>query len=319
MPQELMGQEVVGLSFETTIGTYGGTPLKWIPVRSESLAVVEDKTYRQNLRANVDRRINNQGPYHIEGDIEFEVTADVLVYILYLCRMTPSRTGAGPYTYTFAPAQSGRPSTAATGVTVRRTGSFLIGRSARPFGYLGCSVSQLAFSYDNFTLICTASIIGMAEAQQTIPAQTWPTSLPYGPVQNTVELPSASARGDVSSLSFTINDNGQAEQRINGTRAAAFTRWADREVTLNMEFDFDALTDYNAFLGQTVQNLIVKSSRVPASDEVKFTFNNTVMDTYVPGGGGGQGDLIMATADMHATVDTLDPYSIAVGTAEVIT
>lgn len=319
MGQELMGQEIVGLAFETTIGTAVVPPLKWIPVRSESLQVVEDKSYRQNLRASVDRRASNQGPYHVEGDIEFEVTADVLVYFLYLARMTPSVTGTTDKTYTFAPATVARPTTAASGTTLRRTATFLVGRSARPFGYLGCSVSQLAFSYDNMTLICTASIVGMSEAQQSISAQTWPTSLPYGPVQNTVEIPSASARSDIASLSFTINDNGSAENRLNGARSAAFTRWGEREVTLSAEIDFDALTDYNAFLNQTVQNLIIKSSRSAVNDQVKFTFNNTIIDGYTVGGGGGQGDLLMATAELHATGGTTDIYAIELLTTEAIT
>jgi Phage tail tube protein len=318
--QQVIGQEAIGVAFETTVGTAVTPPLKWIPLRSESLQQVEDKPYRQNLRASVDRVLSNQGPYHIEGDIEFEVTADTLVYILYLSRMLPSRTGAGPYTYTFAPSSAGRPTTAASGVTVARTGTFLIGRSsANAFIYSGCSVSQLAFSFDNLTLICTASIIGTTVATGSLSAQTWPTTLPYGVAQNTVELPSATPRADVASWNITINDNGAAEDRLDGTRSAAFTRWGEREVSFSGEIDFDALTDYNAFIAATSQSMIVKSSRVSASDEVKFTLNNTVFDTFSIGGSGGQGDLVMASVDGHATLGSTDPYSISIGTTEVIT
>jgi len=54
---EIGGQGTVGVAFETTVGTFVA-PTKWIPIRSESLQLVEDKIYRMNIRQMIE--------YHVE-------------------------------------------------------------------------------------------------------------------------------------------------------------------------------------------------------------------------------------------------------------
>lgn len=317
MALEIGGQGVVGIAFETVFGTYVA-PTKWIPIRSEGLQLIEDKNYRMNIRGIADRTSGAQGNTRVEGDIEFEVTRENLLYFLYASRFTPVKTGAGPaYTYTFKNAHVARATTAA-GAGNRKSLSILTGRGSRPFGYTGLVVSQFAFTFDNEMLVCTASLIGMDEAQQTIPAQTWPTSEPYGSLNNSVRIPTASPRTDINTFSMTINDNGSAEHRMDGTRGPSFIRWGEREVTLSGEHDFDTLGDYNAFRNQTVQEITVLCSRAAADDQITFTFEATIQDSYAVNLSS-LGDLVTASFDYHAFYGSEEPVTIEVKTTENVT
>lgn len=316
MSNDLQGQGVLGIAFETAIGTYV-PPTKWIPIRSETLARTESKKYRMNIRGIADRTPGVQGNQEVAGDIAFEVTHDTLPYFLYLARVNIAKVGAGaPYTYTFTPAHVARPSTAASGAA-RRTASILVARSGHGFGYVGMSVGQLAFTYDDETLVCTASLAGVGEADQTIPSQTWPTSSVFGPVENSVELPTATARADLDSLSFTINDNVSSEHRIDGSRDPAFVRWGEREVTASAEVDFDTLADYNHFLAQDIQELTIKAIRDAAAESIVFTLKGTIEDSYAVNLSS-LGDLNRAAVDYHATYNAADAYQIVCKTSENI-
>jgi hypothetical protein len=278
---------------------------------------VEDKIYRMNIRGTADRTGAIQGYTHVEGDITFECAPDLLLYFLYASRMTPVKTGAGPYTYTFAPSFAAQTSTAA-GAGNRKTLSMLITRSGLPRGYVGCSVGQLAFSLDNGLLMCTASVIGTDEATQTAGTPTWPVGEPVGPGDITLEVPTATARADAETFTLTINDNLTQAQRLNGQRKAAYATWGEREVTFGMDFDYSTLTDYTTFINQTNQAVSIKGIVTAATEEVTITLNGTFQDTHQVNLSS-MGDIVRAHADYHAVAGALDAYTIVVKTAEIIT
>jgi hypothetical protein len=314
MTVEIGGAGTLGIAFESTVGTFIA-PTKWIPIRSESMQVVEDKIYRMNLRGLADRSGAIQGYTHTEGDIVFEVTPDILVYFLYCARTTPAKAAQ---VYTFIPAHVAKVSTAASGVTLRRTMSMLIARSARPFGYVGNAVSQLAFTIDGGVLVCTASMYGTDEAAQTAGTPSYAAQVVSGPGKLTLEYPTATTRADVDTFNFTINDNAVTANRLNGNRFAAYENWGEREVTAHFEADFDPLTDYTAFRNQTISPIKFSALPVPGTEEFVIVFNATAIDA-APINLAGLGDVNRANIDLHAFYNTSDAYTITLKTAEVIT
>jgi hypothetical protein len=318
MGYELGGTGWLGVAVETAYGTWV-TPTKWIPIRSESLQKVEDKIYRTNIRGLADRSGAIQGYTHIEGDVEFEVSADILTYFLYASRVTPSSTGAGPYAYTFVPAHVASPSTAA-GKTSRKSLSVTIMRDQRGFGYFGVSVTRMSFRVENGLLMCTATLMGLDEAQQAGPfTPVWTQIPPFGPLYNAIEIPNASVRTDIDGFTLDIDDGGEAQNRIKttGGRAPSFIKWGEREVTVTADIDFDTLTDYNAFLAQTKQVLKFTSTENATTNKVTITLNATVIDSYQVNLSG-LGDLVRASTAFHGIYDTSDVYTIVVNSAENI-
>src|SRR5580765_5566120 len=309
MPFGLGGTGWLGVGFETTYGTWI-TPTVWLPIRSESLQKQEDKIYRTNIRGVADRTGAIQGYYHIEGDIEFEVNADVLLYFLYLGRFLPAKSGAGPYVYTFTPTHIASPSTA-TGPATPKSGAVTIARNNRYFGYSGVNVARYSFRVEDGLMLCTASVIGLEETNQAGPfTPVYNSTTPFGPLYNRIEIPTATVRTDIDTFTLDIDDGGEAQNRIKttGGRAAAFMKWGEREVTLSMEHDFDALTDYNTFLNKTVQSITFKGS-VGASNEVSFVVAATVVDSYEVGLSS-LGDLTRATVQYHGYYGATDVVTI---------
>jgi hypothetical protein len=318
MTLEIGGAGALGVATEAVYGTFIA-PTKWIPIRSESLTKPEDKIYRTNIRGVADRTGAIQGYYHVEGDVEMEVSADIAVYFLYAGRFTPTKTGASaPFTYTFTPAHVAQPSTATT-PTTRKSLSLLIHRVQRPFGYTGVNVSQYAFRVDNGMLLLTASLFGLEEAQQTLGTPTWGTMPPFGPQHLSLELPTASPRTDIDSLEFTINDNMAAANRIKagGGRAPSYNLWGEREITLSFEADFDALTDYNAYLAQTQQSMTFKASEDALDNELAFVFAASIRDSYEVNLSS-LGDTVRASQELHGIYGTTDALVITAKTTESI-
>jgi Phage tail tube protein len=316
MTIEVGGAGWLGIAFETTLGTWV-TPAKWIPIRSETLAVTENKQYRMNLRGTADRTGALPSYTHTEGDIVFEVNPEFLPYILYCARTSIVKSGAGPYVYTYTPAHVAA-ATTATGTTTRKTASLTINRGSNYFGYVGCSVGQMVFSTDeDGMLLLTASIVGTTEVNQAGPfTPSFTATPPISPGQVTLEIPTASARADARTANLTINDNLIPANRLNGTRSAAYQNWGEREITFTADFDFNTLTDYNIFRAGTFQTATYKG--INGTETVTITLNATVMDSY-PVNLAGLGEVNSAAVEMHAFYNTGNAYTIVVNTAENIT
>lgn len=317
MTIEVGGAGFLGVAFEATLGTFVPA-VKWIPIRSESLRVAEDKQYRMNLRGLADRSGALLSYTHVEGDIEFEVNPEFLPYFLYASRITAVKSGAGPFTYTFTPAHVAKTTTAA-GTTTRKTLSIIVQRGGERFAYVGCAVGQLAFTVDAGMLICTASIVGTNEATQALGTPTYTTVPPVSPGQVTLEVPNASARADADTFSLTINDNLVPANRLNGSRFSAYQNWGEREVTFSYEVDFDVkTTDYDVFRAGTFRTATIKGIVSAAVEEVQVVLNATAIDA-APVYLAGLGDVNRLSVEAHAFYNTGAAYTATVITAENIT
>lgn len=284
----------------------------------------EDVQYLSPIRGVASVSGFKRGYFQAEGDVEMEVTADLLPYFLYAARMTPTKTGVGPYTYDFVPADVVLPTTG-VGASARKTLSIYVDRAEQPFAYTGMSVGSTSFSIDNGNLIVTFSLLGLdvrtAADGITRPSPTFPTTwAPYGPGLVGIELPSGTPRVDIDTFSFDIDDGAESLNRVKmGGRGPSYIRWGEREVSGSFDHDFLDMTEYNAFINKTNRVFKIIGERNAANDSVTITANSFFTDTY-PITLGGIGDLVRASVDFRAIhYNGTAPYSISVKTTENIT
>jgi len=322
----------LALTFETTPGTFlppttAGTV--FVPIISEALEYSEDKYYSEAIRQQTIANDAKNSYYHAEGDIVWEVDTKFLPYFLYISRMTPAKTGAGPYVYTFTPnatASAPLPGDTVTGVTARRTASITVVRNNIGFCYAGCTVGSWAFTIENGVLRATMSMMGLSEQDPGAngsPAWVAPALLGADCHQVFVAAagtaPTYGANStDFNGFTFTINDNPTPQNRIRADRSASYISYGMTELTIDTELDFVSKTEYTNF--RTVVKRAVKLESVqgaPTTTYATATDNavslqafNTVYDTY-PVGLGSAGDLIMASTSMRG-------LAIAGGTAYAI-
>jgi hypothetical protein len=306
----LAGGEIMGIAHEVTPGTYVA-PTKFFPFRSESLVYQQDTIWRRPIRASVANIGGVAGNSHVEGDIEIEGLEDVVPYFLYCTRNTVVKSGATNYVYTTTP------SAAATAPS--RTMSVTIVRNGIVFGYTGCVVGTQKYSIDNGMLVATYSMVGFDEAVQSSPTATWPTTVPFGPGQYSIQIPTATQIFDVDSFEFNVDDNAGAEFRMKNTnRAAQFIRFGERAVDLSLDRDFQDRTDYDAFKALTAQSITLLATK-GVNNSVQFLMASSIKDTYEINGSG-QGDLLRSKIKYQCTLDsgTSKDYEIIVKTQESI-
>lgn len=300
---------VVGLAVETTSGTYEA-PTKFFPIRSESVQWTQDTVWRRVIRDTADVIGAVEGHGHVEGSIDMEVLDDVLVYFLQAARGTLTKSGtAAPFTYDFTPSSDAEP-----GDTL----SLYVERNGIVFGYAGCVVSQMTFSVDNGQFVVDIEIIGLDEANQSSVAHTFDDAGPFGAGMWAVELPQGTQITDTDDFTFTINDNGEAQNRLDGTTGAAFVSYGEREVTLSLERDFTDRTEYDNFKSLTDRTVRVKADN-PNAGFVDLQLNGSVVDSFDVSLSG-QGDLIRSSID-YMGVDSAGTgsYAIQVESDEDIT
>lgn len=312
MPVDIQGTGTLGLAFEATAGTYVA-PTKFFPILSESLQYQQETVYRRPIRGIVDVVGAVAGNSHIEGDVQFECTEDVLPYFLYAGRWTVTKTGTTDLTYTAVPFHGALPTSA-------RTLSLTVVRQGTVFGYLGCVVGSLAFTLEDGLLVCTASIVGRDEATQSAPAPTFGTVVPFGMGQYSVQIPTASQVFDTDTFNLSIEDNAEPQFRLHNTsRAPRYVKFGERAVELSVERDFDGRTDYDAFKALTAQGVTILASK-GALNSIQFLVPAGIKDTYEVSGLGSQGDLVRASVQYNGVYNagTTRSVEIVVKTQESI-
>lgn len=309
MPVGLNAAGVVGVAFESVIGTYVA-PTKFIPVRSETLETNQELIQRRVIRNLAGLVGVVKGNMHVAGDLEIEVLDDTIIYFLAAMRTSAVKGGTMPdFTYTFTPGHSALPPKSLS-ITVVRNGEV--------FGFVGCIVGSCEFSLDNGMLIARLSIIGANEASQSLPSPSWPTTVPFGPGQYNVEIPSGNPVCDVDmSLSLSIDDSATPEFRLCGDHGAEFSRFGERSITLSLARDFEDRTDFDAFKAATSQSITIEADH-SATRYFHITLPVAYKNSYSVGLAS-QGDLTRASIEYIIASGAGDEYTIEVGTAEDVT
>jgi len=301
----------VGLAKETTSGTYVA-PTQTVLLRNESLKYAEDRIQRRPLRGIADVSGLIKGFVHTEGDLQIEANPSDVVLFLKAARGAITKTGAGPYVYTFKPSAVAVPA-ATLSATVVRNGV--------AFGYTGLVVSSMQYTLDNGLLVATMSMMGQDEANQSVPAAAYNTYVPYGPGEYSIEVPTATPVVDTDTFTFAVNDNAEPQYRLkNPSRGAQFMKFGERSVELDLQRDFFNRTEYDNFKAATSTDITVTCSH-SATESIGFHMPVSQVQSYDITGMSGQAELIRADIKYMGIFDTVttQAYEIVVKTAANIT
>lgn len=285
-------------------------PTKFIPFISENLTSVQATIFRRPIRQSADVIGAVPGNFNVQGDVSIECMEDIAIYWLYASRMTIVRTGSSPnFTYTCTPSAAAIPS---------RTVSITMVRNGIVFGFVGCVVSSQTFSVKDGIMMQDLKIIGQDEATQSVPTPTWPTTVPFGAGQYSVEIPTGSPVTDTDAFELAIEDNADPQFRLKNTgRGAQFVKYGERNVNLSFERDFQSRTDFDAFKALTAQDITITASK-GVNNSLSIQIPATIKDTYEVQNSG-QGDLVRAAIKYRGVIDvTGKSYQITLKTQEAI-
>jgi hypothetical protein len=282
-------------------------PTKFIPFMSESLTSTQSTIWRRPIRQSADIIGAVPGNFNVAGDISIEGMEDCMIYFLYGSRMSIAKAGTTNYTYTCTPTANAIPN---------NTLSITVVRNGIVFGFTGCVVSSQTFTQQDGIFMHNMSIIGRDEAVQSLPTPTWPTTVPFGAGQWSIEIPTATPVFDTDTFEFTIDDAAEAQFRLKSTtRGADFIKYGERALTLSMERDFDTRTDFDAFKALTSQSITITASK-GANNSVSLLAPVAIKDTYEVQNSG-QGDLVRAAIAYNGVIDgTGKSYQITLKTQE---
>ena len=290
-------------------GTYTA-PTKFFPLISESLVTPQATIWRRPIRNSADVIGAVAGNFNVQGDITAEFLEDVSIYLLGASRVSIVKSGSSPnFVYTITPSAIAIPA---------KTLSITAVRNGIVFGYVGCVVVQNSFTVNDGLLMHNVSVIGRDEAVQSVPTPTWPTTVPFGAGQYSIEIPTGSAVLDTDTFEWTLNDNGTPNFRLKNTgRGAQFINFGERESTLKFERDFETRADYDAFKALTAQAITITASK-GTNNSVSIVSPVAVKDTYevsMPG----QGDLVRASINYRNIADATGVcYTMTLKTQESI-
>lgn len=297
----------VGVAIEDTYGEYKA-PTKFVPVRSETLEVMQEVIERRVIRKLAGLVGVVQGNMHVEGDVEIEVLDDTIVYFLAAARATVEKTG-GPtdFEYAFVPAHQALPDNSL---------SITVVRNDEVFGFVGCIVGNMEFSFDEGMLIATLSIVGINEAEQGTPSPiVWPDTVPFGPGNYTLEIPISTEVIDTDmDMSISIEDNATPEFRLEGDHGATFARFGERALSMSLTRDFTSRADFDAFKNVTAQSMDLLAAR-SGTNFIQFNFPVVVKTSYSVGLAA-QGDLTRGSIEYVGVSGPTVEYTITVGTQE---
>lgn len=301
-------------AFPTTNTAYNPgnyvAPTKFFPFMSESLVTPQATIWRRPIRQSADIIGAVAGNFHMEGDMGLEALEDVIIYFLKASRTTLVKTGSAPnFTYVFTPN--------AAGVAVA-TLSLTMVRNGIVFGYTGVCLSSMSFTVEDGILMFNTSLMGRDEAVQSLPTATWPTTVPFGAGQYSMEIPTGTPVTDSDAFEFTVEHNAEPQFRLKTPgRGAQFIKYGENNSTLTLERDFDSRTDYDAFKALTSQSITLTASK-GANNSISMLMPVAIKDTYevtAPG----QGDLVRSSVAYQNVIDgTGKAWEITIKTQEDI-
>jgi hypothetical protein len=290
-------------------GTYTA-PTKYIPINSESIQMMEATVFRRPIRQSADVIGAVAGNENADGDIDMEALEDCIIYFLHTARTTCVKSGVNPnYIYTYTPNAN-----AVSGRTIAIT----IVRAGEVFAYTGCAVTSFNFGIQDGLLTFGCHIIGLAEATQSSPTATWPTSVPFGAGTYDIQIPTGTSVTDTDTFEWAVEDNGEAQFRLKNTgRGADFVKRGERDITITMGRDFLSKTEYNTFKSVTANSITLKATK-GINNLIELQTPVNVKESYEVGLSG-QGDLVRGSITYRAMLGSPGAYQIVVKSQEDIT
>ena len=297
---------IMGIALEETSGTYTA-PVKFVPFDSESLKWSQENVERRPIRNTPSLVGMIRGDGHIEGDITFDVTVDILIWFLAASRCTYTKTGTAPsLTYKFTPVPVAVPT---------KTMSITIKRGNETSGYTGCVVGGFTLSVDDSGAFkMTVTIVGNAESTQTAPTAVWPTTLPFGAGMYRLEIPTATQVFDTDKYEFVVEDNAEAQNRLKNTLGAQFVKFGENSTSVKVERDFETRAELDQYKALTAKSLTFQA--IQGTDSVKIETGVSYIESYEYGLSS-VGDLIRASVEYKSAINAAgNSFELTVVTSE---
>ena len=297
---------IMGIALEETSGTYTA-PVKFVPFDSESLKWSQENVERRPIRNTPSLVGMIRGDGHIEGDITFDVTVDILIWFLAASRCTYTKTGTAPsLTYKFTPVPVAVPT---------KTMSITIKRGNETSGYTGCVVGGFTLSVDDSGAFkMTVTIVGNAESTQTAPTAVWPTTLPFGAGMYRLEIPTATQVFDTDKYEFVVEDNAEAQNRLKNTLGAQFVKFGENTTSVKVERDFETRAELDQYKALTAKSLTFQA--IQGTDSVKIETGVSYIESYEYGLSS-VGDLIRASVEYKCAINAAgNSFELTVVTSE---
>ena len=297
---------IMGIALEETSGTYTA-PVKFVPFDSESLKWSQENVERRPIRNTPSLVGMIRGDGHIEGDITFDVTVDILIWFLAASRCTYTKTGTAPsLTYKFTPVPVAVPT---------KTMSITIKRGNETSGYTGCVVGGFTLSVDDYGAFkMTVTIVGNAESTQTAPTAVWATTLPFGAGMYRLEIPTATQVFDTDKYEFVVEDNAEAQNRLKNTLGAQFVKFGENSTSVKVERDFETRAELDQYKALTAKSLTFQA--IQGTDSVKIETGVSYIESYEYGLSS-VGDLIRASVEYKCAINAAgNSFELTVVTSE---
>lgn len=262
----------LGMAAESTYGTFV-TPNRWFEFVSESLALNIDRIESSGIRA--DARVMRSddwtpGKSWVEGDIELELSTKNWAFLFgYVMGGTVATTGAGPYTHTYA----GPGSLAGKSLSVQ-IGRPSVDATVRPFSMAGVKFTSFELSAEVGTdpVQVTLGVVGKSETTATGLATPSYTSSNNIMAFTHGALSIAGSAAKARSVSLNIEIPQDTERFYVGQPTMSEPIENDlREITGEVELDFESLVQYTRFVDGTESSLVLSFTR--GTDVVSFTVN----------------------------------------------
>ena len=301
---------VLGLAVESSRGTYVA-PTKWVPMRSESLTVSQSLTYRRNIQGTADPQAPFAGNLTISGDIELECYPDVIPYLFKAMRTNETKTNPSYYQYVYIPLSTAQSTSSL---------SFYIERNGVRFAYAGCSITNISFNINDGILVATATVQALSEATQSAASESYSNNSPFSTGDYTVYVPNSSSITDVDNFTFSIEEGGEVNHRLNGSQNPASITMGERTVSCQMDRDFDSRTDYDNFKSANSTSLkILADVAGGGTRQLQFEVPQVNMESYDVNIGG-VGELVRASVNYTGSYvsSSTAAYTVTIRTNENI-
>lgn len=298
---------ILGIALETVTRTYVA-PTKYIPINSESLKWTQENIERRPIRNTPSLVGMIRGNGHVEGEVSFDVTVDVLVWFLTASRCTYTKTGTAPsFSYKFVPAPVAVPT---------KTLSITVKRGNEISGYTGCVVSSFTLSVDSSGAFkASINIIGAGEASQAAAlTPVWPTARPFGAGMYNIQIPTATQVFDADTYEFAVEDNAEAQNRLKSTPSAQFVKFGENNTAVKVERDFETRAELDQYKNLTSKSITFEATQ--GTDKVTILTPVAFVNTYEYGLSS-VGDLVRASVEYQCAVNAAgNSFELTVVTEE---
>lgn len=245
----------IGLSFQNSYGTSNVASMHWLEPISESVELKKEQLVTKGLRGIYDEGIYSEGANKVEGDVTIEAKPIILGALLSAVLNRTTVTSGSLYTHTFKP----------------RTTDWDTLSAERPFTYhkhmgdtgsahiysdLNGNTLELALANGEM-LTAKLGIVGGSYAQAAGSTASYPAGTAINWLVASCSIAGV-ARDNVRALTVSLDNKLEAKLTLSNSRyPKRIKRTGPRTVSVSGTLSFTDQTDYQNFVSQTEQRLVM--------------------------------------------------------------